>query len=1187
MDIPAARPPMITRWARRADRPPAALEPGYARLDERGFTELAAESAHFAGTLRYFGSDNTEDGDWETMLTADPSVLLALVGTLDVRERAEELRRLLRRLRRQEPPEEREAALHQVVAEVFGLARLVNRWLGHAERIGRAAAEEPAVALIERGVAELLGPRLRRLIGILAAAERAGFLNGDVLLIVADLHAGWRVELVEVEERPDWATGRYWLDRIAEPVSDAVDGFLLALENLTADAKRALDAGPEHQGHAPHVGLLFAFLGLFRHAQAPLNALPARIARFYHEGLMEERPRPARPDHVFIAARAAPGDVDATIPEGYLFEAGEDEAGTPVRFAADRSLPVTGARIDEVRLWRPEREEGSLRRLGVRAFGPEASAADFAGPLAAAELGLIVVGDALWVDAARSELTVTVSLTDVRWPADARTDGFETLLRERFRLSVASGDDWVDVPDFDTSGSRLEAEEASCVFAFTPGDLPRGGAGRQSGVEGPAVRLLLVQDPLAVGGTEVAPLAVFEKAIVDRVRVDLSVRDLRALEICTSGGAAGPVAALPPFGIPAAWGGWLKVSHPVLARGGLERIRLSLAWADLPPHPEGLAGYYREYVVGLDRELHRFDDPLFTNQVFRVRLETPLGSGVASAEFPLFPGADAAGPLPPVSTFELAADLAEDVRGTDRALRLTLTEPGYAFGDVLYPVNVAHATAAAAQEGERERGRRGPIAAALAADERLARRLGRGLKRTADVLLLRDGIMDEQDARDEEEVEQEDEEEESRRDRPAALESLAAWMPNPPWRPSLVGLTLDFDAHYETGGGRAEGALKLLHCLPLDPPEPAAPAPVPLLAGLPEKAHVDLAVSGWREATPLSLLFVLRSAGDEAHGPVEWLIGGSGGWRGLAPAEVEDGTGGFCHAGIVTLHPGTGTLRRIADASGRALIRASIEAPLPRLRGLFADALCATRVIVGDETNLVPVPAETIATLTGVAGVAGAEQPLASWGGMASEPAGTLAARAGERLRHKERPITAWDHERLLLDRFPELEAVRVLPARGPDGLPQPGALLAIVLPAAADPAERPRLRAAQREAMADALRAVSSPFAAISVVQADWVAVHVTADVFLPKPRDVDRLRQEVGRFLSPAAAEGPGLPDGATEQDLGDAVLRFIRTRSYVAGVGDVTVELASQAEPRAWLVPVAGNIEIHTMARESLGV
>jgi len=1141
----SAQPLIITRWARQDRRAPAALAPGYAKLDERGPTELLAEAAHFARHVRYFDPSGEENGDWSHMLEAEPAVFLALAATFRFEAEAASIRRELRRLRGDGAHDLRERALRDVEALLLHLARGIDRWVGRSAGAVDAGGGADAAAIVRTAMDEWLAPPLRRLLGLFAAIESGGFIDARFAVLVHPFHPGWRLYEADPVALA-WEMEELWLDLVAEPLADAAEAFLEGVAKLKAAAGEAIESRIEDSAHAPHVGLLLAFLKLFGHEQDRLNAILPRLARHYHEVKVGAAPRPARPDHTFLAfTRAATQGAPPRIAAGHVFEA----SGDGVRFAADFALTVTGTKVEGLRIWQVAPKRVGFREWPMTADGAvgDAFAAAEAG-LPAAQAGLIVAGPAIRAPSGLRRFRLSLDLATVAWPDAADEADFGPLLGRAFTLSFLTDGGWADLGHVEAEGALAGSGCASADFRFVlPPDAPA------TAEAAPAVRLLLRQDGLP---GPLAPLAIFGGARVMRVAIELSVEDLGGLELSTNAGLAASATGLAPFGTPALRGGWLEVRHPVLDRG-VEQVALSLRWAEPPPHPDGFYGYYREYVVDLDRTVSRRGVPLFRNDVFRVAIGASGSETAAIEEMPLFPQADPLGPVEAVSEFSVAPGAGAG------GVRLTLTAPLHAFGDLIYQSNVQFATEVAAGRAIYRR-RRHPIRRWLAEQAAGFKEFTKDMNRLRkhaweQFFLVEDHSTDEQ--------------------APAqpgvtarlALPPVAGLMPNPPWRAVLAALRLDYSARFETGGEESGGAIELGHWTPLGEAVPAHwTGGVGLLPELPERSCFDLALSGGAAADGLTLLFVVDPASEAP--PVTWLEqrDDDACWR---PAELlDDRTEGLTRSGLL----------RLATTPSR--LRAATSGRLPRVRAVVPDALSATRILSGTDDPVEAVPAGAIAKVSGVKGIGAVRQPLASSGGSASGGGEALAIRAGERLRHRERAVLGWDHERLVLDRFPQIDRVRVLPARGRDGAPAAGSVLAVVVPAGDDtsaPAPAWLLREIEAELCARAPMSAS-----VFATSPAYAEVEVRVRVALAGSGDGTRLEADIRAFLSPSAEAGPDLPDHAVGADLGVALLRFIRRLPYVLAVADVAAELPSQAATMPWIVPLAGAVEIEVLTLESFG-
>jgi hypothetical protein len=1246
-------PLLITRWARQSGRLPPALAPGHARFDERGFADIVAEAAHFARSVRFFGLDDKEAGTWNALLDSDGTVLLALIAGFDVGRHCQVVRTLLRRLRRDADPEQREAMLRRIIDELRRFVGEIDRWLGPVDRLDDAPDARAVAALIAQAVDEAMAPRLRELIQILAAAERAGRFDIRILILTGDFHHRWRIDLIDEAFSPlEWDPEGFWLDSMIEPIETAVDAFLHGAEAMVDGAAAALEASTDHPDHRPHVALLLAFARLFGHAQAQINALPGKIAGYYHERVIGASARGATMDRLYLAFTPAPlpGRPPVEISAGETFEAGGDEAGVPIRFAAESPLTVTGAKVTEIRSWRPETVAGSRRRVAVTRVAPVddgALATALAGATAeAAEIGLILAGPELEAASGERILKLTFELSGLGGPEGLDAENFSALLKQAFRLSISTVEGWIDVTGTEAEGARAEPAaggRARAVFGFSlSADDPPLVRSEASGMpDAPAIRLLLVQDPIRFGGTdggsiEVAPLSLFATARIASLRFDIAVAGLGGLELSTSSGPVAAIGGIPAFGSLSAQRNWLRADHRALRAGTIDRLALTLAWADPPADPHGLYGHYLEYVVGPDRRRRQRNEPLFHNHVFQVLLEAPLAGG--SASFRLFPTAAPAGPLPASSTFAVPAAGAEagaaEAQGIAGGVKLTLIAPDYGFGESLYPINVAYAASAGAAEAERERRREklsarllafllklltaplrlakaaagkliewdkgltawlrelgawargllaGPAPEAIEADAEppprpwrtLVRKLAAWGKaplqwtlRLIALIKRLPAIADKAAGGD---------------DAPAGRRTLAptpGLTPNPPWRPVLAEVRLDYAAHCEMG----RGALSLFHVRALDGPVAAEwKTGAALLPALPATPCLDIRVSGWGPGRKLSLLVLLTgSAG--ATPPLRWLALDGEAWLEIESPALRDETNGLAATGLVTLDgPGR--------SAGDAWLRIALDSPdaeLPEIAAVLPDALSARRVASKSEAAVAPVPAESIAT-SAIPGIVRVRQPLESFGGRAAESTAAFGARVAERLRHKQRAVLDWDLERIVLEAFPDIARVRALPGRGASGGAQAGSVLLAVVPGPGgesppDPI-RPRATAAMRSAIADHLGRHASPFARIAVVDPAYVAADVAAAVALAPGTKAAAVETAVRDFLSPWAETGPDLPDRAAAADLAGALVAFLRGLDGVEAVGDVAVTLGDPSG-RGWIVPVAGEVRLRLVQPAVLG-
>ena len=169
---------------------------------------------------------------------------------------------------------------------------------------------------------------------------------------------------------------------------------------------------------------------------------------------------------------------------------------------------------------------------------------------------------------------------------------------------------------------------------------------------------------------------------------------------------------------------------------------------------------------------------------------------------------------------------------------------------------------------------------------------------------------------------------------------------------------------------------------------------------------------------------------------VDWAVLSDNYWKPMAKSEVVlDTTNKLLRSGIIKfIIPHDATTVNSLMPVGRIWIRASVKKNVNAVCQLVSVMTNALELQFSDQQNdpnhlALPLEKNKIAKLkNGNASVKTVAQPYASFGGKQSETSPAYYTRGSERLRHKNRSITAWDYERMVLEAFPEVHKVKCIP---------------------------------------------------------------------------------------------------------------------------------------------------------------
>lgn len=900
----------------------------------------------------------------------------------------------------------------------------------------------------------------------------------------------------------------------------------------------------------PHMALFLAFLDLLESPRGRMNAFALNHLRYYYETVLGQTPRGPRPDRAFVVVRPF---APVFLPRGTQLAAGKDAAGRDRTYQLLADVQVDLAAV--ARLLTVATRPNLNNKSGQELVATDSAAGGGTSPVPVpAEIGFALSSPVFALAGGNRHIHVTMQLGGV--PATAYFD-----------VRLTGPDGWVQIDEQAVlSGSTLTLDVT--LEAGEPAVV-----GYRSALHGPlfadgippVLRFVLDQAGSPASATALAAVT------VSSVQVTVSVDRTPAIQLA---GPAGPLALGKPFaplGYAPPAGAALLVACPEALEKRLTRLTLHLTWQNLPApplYPYDIGSYYLGYEMGLPGYVRSSgpQPPAITRASFGVA----LGYRQGGAWTPL---TDEAQPLPlfdslsettfcldasqgdalPVPAGAAATPFKWQPLPPDGVLQIQLVAPSYGFGAALYPIATAELA-------------------------------------SWNVDYVLDTIKPPHN--------------------PTPKPPLAAL--NPPLTPLASDLTLGYDAEALLGGQGTDD-ITLYRSSPWLA-EPVAmphasrritPEPVPLFS---DSIGGCILFAGITAATPgrsVACLVVLGQHGQLAaasagSAALSWsYLGGAGVWT---PLRVEDGTDQLCRSGIVGFEVPADAVDWKGMGTGLLWIKAAVTditgyLVLPSVAGVFAQATeCARVAAVPGDSYDVPLPAGTIVGLkTANPKIAGVSQPLPTSGGRRAEDQDAMYRRVSERTRHKNRAVTAWDFERLALERYPGLFAVRCLSGieRQPDGQFQRvdrGVVTLLVSPRIYDPgtlsADRypPLVDDATLGQIQQDLASRASASAEIQVWNPVYVPVTVAAQLTARAGRDPSmvgpRLDAELRAFLSPwifqpdsaASVGGPESTAQVRRFLLGRPDVQAVRSVSCRVGMSPVAAGGSLRLSATPWMIPVS---------------
>lgn len=780
---------------------------------------------------------------------------------------------------------------------------------------------------------------------------------------------------------------------------------------------------------SPHLALFLSFLKLYKEPQELLNGITGRHLDFYYQDVLRFKKKPEQADRVHVLIEMKKNAVPIRIGPEHSFSAGKDISGVELIYAPTADTVIGSAAVDSVRsIYLDNHAYGTVR------YAPIANSVDGIGgklkdnevkwhgfgheALPLAEVGFAISSPVLRMKEGTRKVTAFLTLRNVdslKVNKASLEDAFEVFVTgEKNWLgpySISPVIDADNVLKFDFT----MPEDESAVIDY---DAVVHGCHYVTGA--PVIQILLKADSFRVGYNN------FRDVVLEKASVSVEVTNVRSLRLESDDGVLDPKKAFMPFGREPTIGSCFKVGCNEALCKKLSELKISVQWKGAP------SKFFSHYI--------KYGKGGINNGYFTAKVSFNDGGSWHSMShgIKLFDLDDAASE----HTFKFAA-------GTT-----SVSQPA-SEGSSVYALNSTGSSWATSE-----------------ASEYVMRRPVFGSFKTAipeqqekfiTFLLEKDFLHSDYRKKFVEKV----------------IEYAGGTLDllNEPYTPVIQSISLSYKAHSDEAiissvklDDFANNDIQFFHVTYFGQMREhgyqryreqfafIADKNIPLLPEYSNEGEMLIGFKDLSAGDSVSVLFQVAEGSEEPdleQEDIEWSVLCDNYWKPLGRSEVVlDTTNKLLKSGIITfIIPAGATKTNTILPSGLLWIKGAVRQNVSALCQLIEVSANAVEVQFIDRGNdpehlrKVMEKGKISRLKNGLSGVKSIKQPYASFGGRAVESNDAFYMRVSERLRHKNRCITSWDYERIILEAFPEIYKVKCIPHAREGCWLSPGNVLIVVIP--------------------------------------------------------------------------------------------------------------------------------------------
>jgi hypothetical protein len=1143
----------------RKNRINKALDCQYFLPDERTTGDFLQFVYKHAQILKFYDINGNENETWKSFFEGDDSFLLAEIAGIDIESIEKEKIKILNLF---EGYDELLAKINQFehfFIFCLDLLKQLNTWYKRASETNKGVhitsiENELYTAIISEGttiLSKLIAYDMAK-----TSCDLPIYMQNDYSSFLSI----WKIE--DTEPISIYHFGDNELEQISHALKEVILLYPPIISLFRSLNFKAPDLFKktfyENENHSPHNGLIFAFLELYAVLKTDLNKLTYKHLDFFYAKVLGQKPKNGNPDSLFVYAILNPDYQEVFLDQDTILHAGQNAAGFPEKYKIDQGIQVTSASINKlITLYvsrNPLVDVYSQFRLVSGIYGKEINdTTDFEAfasfgeeqlflgeeekTMSDIKIGFAISSPTLRLCGGIRSITLsfyfspesidklTFLLLDIAEKRHIKPEEvFHEVFAHAFTISLTAEDGWISPNSYRViTPSDWTKDPITLTFDLDesiPAIIPFNEEihlGNYNSLQ-PIVRVFMS------GGLTTHPYSYLENMHLNEIELGVKVKKLKNITLFNHLGDLDFSNPFPLLGPIPSIGSYFVVGSAELFSKDLDDLKIALEYQPLGLDGGTFISHYEAYQKNIEAKSFTVSLTALSNFEFNPE------NRVEAQKFSLFNAEPIEGIIENVAfdqidfsklqiqpNYNLSEEVTEQYNSEKQTgfLKFTLSNPPMGFGFDLYPKIFVSAITENAKPNSLLSG-----------------------------------------------------------EKPAKL------VPNNPVFPIVSDFKISYSSTskfqfderkiYENNPAKGE---KIYHLHPYGIENifsEGKPKRKQIIPSLPEEGYLFIGIENLNLPQQLNLLFHTKRSEqwEIGHNPeVKWQYLSREEWIDFEQDGIlNDGTRNLMVTGIISFALPSNLTKNNNILSGenywlRAVTRQKADL-FSKIITIYTNATTATYQYTADSSNHpIQLTANSISEIfIPIEGIMNIIQPLDSFNGTHNESDDIFHTRVAERIRHKNRCLTRWDIEHMLLNRFDDLNQVKCIGYNSHENFISKGEIVIVAIPKVNGEKQfyEPKLNPELIEEIRSFITAHTSPFLKLEIRNPSYEYLRLKAKVIFEGKstgRFIRELQKDLLQFIC------PWFYNDNVDASLGgsikkSALIQFVESRPYVKFVTGLSV-------------------------------
>ena len=327
------------------------LNPENLKIDDRKIEDLILFTYQLSKKINFFDLKNRKDGTWDSLIELDDTFLIAEIIKLDLLSYDAQRLNFIKKFDDFSSQEEKEKIFKELFNLISFYFETINKWYFSATR-NITSVESSAIELeLEQAITNKLKSTFNVFIGYYLGLKENTDFSIELNIEINSYASIWEANKTPpIDIFSD-------IDPQQSKISSALKKLILLynpvysiLSNVQLKSKPLFEKSLTDKSiHKAHMGLLLAFFELFQNAQQDINSLSKKHLDFYYNSILDQEIKGITPKKMFVNFDINQNQDLINIEQGTDIIAGQYENGNNIIYTTDNEINLNNTKISELK----------------------------------------------------------------------------------------------------------------------------------------------------------------------------------------------------------------------------------------------------------------------------------------------------------------------------------------------------------------------------------------------------------------------------------------------------------------------------------------------------------------------------------------------------------------------------------------------------------------------------------------------------------------------------------------------------------------------------------------------------------------------------------------------------------------------------------------------------------------------